>query len=555
VRSRARLSALALVAALAGCASPPVRFADRAILWIDPDDLPIAQPPPRPPMGNGRFWVGANDAIFEPGERFFNVEYGVEAANVNAVDEVPDSTWWTDPRRDPAHPSAPLRALAADELTRAAGDGTTPEPPFRITAGLAGGSTAGFVAVDARGRKWALKFDPENHVGLVTGADAIASRLAWASGWRVPDDLIIEVSRSDLILAPDAKMPNRWGQKEHLDAGDVDSILWHCAREADGRYRVGASRWIAGKVLGPISWLGRDKHDPNDRVAHEDRRDLRGFGVWASWVDDVDIIENNTLDSYVGKPGQGHVVHYQLDVGGAFGTFSDTVAPFWMGDQSYFQADRIFAALFTLGFSRYRWDDPRWQERRRAIIAEYPEIGGFDGEHFDPRAWRPIVDVPPIVRMTARDRYWAAKHVAAFSRGEIAAVVATAHHRPAAATFLEQALWQRRERIARDAFSESAPLDHFAVDGARLCFVDLWLRSGLGGEAGTVWRAREEGRVLGFVHGAGSDGGVCMTLPPRDGYRVVVLDAARPGERHFGPTVAVHLMVQGGRARVIGVAR
>ena len=69
------------------------------------------------------------------------------------------------------------------------------------------------------------------------------------------------------------------------------------------------------------------------------------------------------------------------------------------------------------------------------------------------------------------------------------------------------------------------------------------------------WRVAEVARELGLVHGVGSDGGACMTLPPGDGYRVITLDASRPGERHFGPTVAVHLSVRAGRPRIIGVAR
>src|SRR5207247_796047 len=115
----------------------------------------------------------------------------------------------------------------------------------------------------------------------------------------------------------------------------------------------------------------------NDRYAHENRRDLRGFGVWAAWVDDVDIIENNTLDSYVGEPGRGHVVHYQLDVGGSFGEFANAPAPYWMGDQSYFQLGPVLRSLGLMGIVPYRWEDERWQRRRRALLEQYPEFGGF----------------------------------------------------------------------------------------------------------------------------------------------------------------------------------
>jgi hypothetical protein len=547
-------SALAVVVAacLVACAHP-VRFGDRAILWRDPDDAPVPMPSLRPAPPGGRLWPGANNAIFRPADRLLNVDYGREAVNVNALDEVPTSSWYEDPRRDPDNPAAPPRALSSDELERGVRRDEPAEPPFVIVSGLDGGSADGFIVEDARGRRFVLKLDPEGHPGLVTGADAVATRLAWASGWRVPADDTLDVARDQLRVRPGATMANQYGQREPLGEGDVDSVLRHAARGADGRYRAVTSRWIEGHVLGPVALKGRDLSDGNDRYAHEDRRDLRGFGVWAAWVDDIDVIENNTLDSYVGERGRGHVVHYQLDVGGSFGGFSAAPAHYWMGDQSYFQPGRIVGSLLTLGLVPYRWEDARWQRRRRALVEQYPELGGYSAQHFELRAWRPIVDVPAFVRQTRRDRYWGAKRVAAFSRDEVAAAVAAGRYRPAAAAYLTEALWQRRTRIAVDAFGETAPLDHVAVAGARLCFVDLWVRAGLGGGEATDYRAQEDERDIAATRGAAGDGNVCVTLPARDGYRVVALAARRPGERRFGGRVEVHLMAHGGGARVLGV--
>ncbi|MCU1282535.1 MAG: hypothetical protein JWM53_6081, partial [bacterium] len=472
---------LAVVAAAAAClvaCAHPARFADRAILWRDPDDAPVPMPSGRRLAAAGRLWPGADNAIFRPADRLLSVDYGLEAINVNALDEVPSSSWYEDPRRDPENPAAPPRALSAEEFARGVRTEEPAQPPFVIASTLEGGSAAGFVVEDARGRRFALKLDPEANPRLVTGADAVATRLAWASGWRVPADDILDVARDQLRVAPGATKSGRYGRPEPLAEGNVDALLRRCARNPDGRYRAVASRWVPGHILGPMSWLGRDKSDGNDRYAHENRRDLRGFGVWAAWVDDVDVIENNTLDTYVGEPGRGHVVHYQLDVGGSFGGFSAAPLHYWMGDQSYFQAGRIFGAFLTLGVVPFRWEDQRWQRRRRALVEQYPEFGGYSAQHFDPRAWRPIVDIPAFARQTRRDRYWGAKRVAAFSREELAAAVATGGYRPAAASYLADALWGRRIRIARDAFGETAALDHVAVVGDRLCFVDLWVRAG-----------------------------------------------------------------------------
>jgi hypothetical protein len=547
-----KLPLVTLIAATLGCT--PVRFADRAVLWHDADDAPIPLPPKPGDRGTGRLWPGARSAIFEPADRLFAADYGLESVNVNALDEVPDSSWYQDPRRDPADPGGPPRALTAQQMARGPVVEEPPRLPFRVVSTLRGGSAPGFVVDDRLGRRYALKLDPEGHPGMVSGADVVATRLAWASGWRVPATEIVEISRSDLVVTPESILYDSWGQRHPLDGSDVDAILWHAVRDRNGSYRAVASRWIEGHLLGPFSWLGRNRADANDRFRHENRRDLRGFAVWSSWVDNVDVIDNNTLDSYVGEPGSGHILHYQLDVGGSLGVFAAQPAKYWMGDETYFQAGRVFGSLFTGGIWSRRWENDRWQRRRRALIEQYPEFGGFAAEHFSPREWQPIVDIPPFVRQTNRDRYWGAKRVAAFSLDELRAAVAVAQYRPEAADYLVQTLWQRRNRIARDYFGETTPLDHLRVDGEQLCFVDWWVRAGLDSGSATEYRVRESGHVVAQVRGSGGDGRACLALPVRPGYRVVELAARRPGERHFGRSVYVHLSSRSD-PRLLGVLR
>lgn len=544
-----------LAVLLLGCAGPRPRFADRGILWHDPDDRPVPAPPARPYAGSGRYWTGIDNALFRPAERVFTADYGVEAVNVNALDEAPDSSWFVDRRRNPDDPSAPPRSLPLDAVERGANHEDPPRPPFRIARVLEGGSALGFVIDDALGRRYAMKLNPAGHDNLVSGADAVANRLAYSAGWLVPANQVVELARADVTLKPSATQRTKFDQVRPFREADLDALFGRAAKRPDGRYRALASRWVDGQILGFFSWVGRNRHDPNDRYAHEDRRDLRGFGVWTSWVDDIDVVENNTLDSYVGAPGRGHVLHYQLDVGGSFGTFAAGQAQYWMGAQSYFQGGQMMRALFLLGIVPFRWEDDRWQRERRALLEEYPELGAFSANKFDPREWKPIVDVPPFVRQSARDRYWGAKRVAAFSREEIEAAVSAGRYRPAAAAHLVETLWRRRGQIARAYFSDIAPLDYFALDGQRLCFTDWWVRSGLDGGQGTAYRAREDGHIVDIGHGSDGTGHACVALPRRTGYRVVELAALRPGERHFGHTVAVHIADDARGARIVGSIR
>jgi hypothetical protein len=522
-----------------GCGN--VRFAERAILWTERDDIPVPEPPERRnPTIN---WEGVRESVFRPAKRFFGMDYSVEAKNTNALDEVPDSTWFTNRRRDPNSPNDQPRwlELPPDAVERGAADGDAPEPPFVVLNEKTEGSSQGLVVTDARGVKYMLKLDPSEYPGLETSIEVVATRLAWAAGWNVPADTLIELPPSDLTLAPDAYTKDRYDRKHPLTADDLHILL--TPRVHSGTLRAVASRWIEGRTLGWFSYEGRDKRDENDRIPHEDRRDLRGFGIWASWVDDVDTLDNNTLDSYLGAPGRGHVVHFQQGVGASFGRFYAKPIPYWMGRETYFSTDRVLASTMTLGVWARPWQDARLERERDEHALEWRQIGFFESKHFDPRHWSPIVDNPAFVRQTRRDRYWGAKQVAMFSAEEIRAAIRAGRFEPLAAERLFQVLWERRDKIARTYFAESAPLDHFHFLGDGLCFEDLWVKAGLGGLAS--YRASEGRRALLIAGG-------CIALPASEGYRVIELRVRREGRER---RVRVHLIERSGQRRIIGVER
>jgi hypothetical protein len=519
------------------CACTPlVRFTDRAILWHDVDDRPSPQPAVAEP---GYHWMAIRDALFLPLDRGLGLDYGGEATNVNAVDEAPDSAWWSDRRRVPGQ--ARPRHFADDEMARGAfGDRPAPTPPFTVVKGKEGGGTLGFIVEDALGRRLAIKLDPPGLVGLATSTEVVVSRLAWAAGWNVPAESLLALHPGDLVLSPKATTIGDDGGKVALDEARFAALLARAPLDADGTIRALASVWIDGVILGPSTYQGRRSDDVNDRVAHQDRRDLRGYGVFCSWVNNIDTTDVNTLDSYVGEPGRGHVVHWQQDVGGSFGARPTGTFEYWMGLDTYVPWTSMLTSLLTLGFWPRPWEGEEVRLRRARELAEYPELGFFDGI-FDPRSWHPIFDNPAFARATARDRYWGAKQVLRFDERELRVAIAEGHYRPAAAERLLTILWQRREAIARAYFGDLAPLDYFRVDGAELCWDDLWILAGLDDEQSA--RYRVDDRVLSPASPR------CVLVG--EGYRVVTLAARRRGQARFGPSVRVHLVDR----RIVGIER
>ncbi len=540
-----RLACTALLL-LPACAE--VRFSERAVLWRDPDERPIVQPRPTDLSVN---WMGVRDATFLPADRVLALDYGVEAQNVNALDEVPDSSWYRDPRRDsPAARERP-RALTAAEMARGVvTDEDLPVAPFVVVKGKTIGSNKGFVMKDARGVQYLVKLDPPGRPNFVTSVEVVVSRLAWACGWRVPADVMLALRRDQLRVAPGATGKDRWDHTIPFGEADLAQLLATTPWRSDGTTLVMASRWLPGTSLGSFAWFGTREDDPNDRVKHEDRRDLRGFGTFAAWVNEIDTMQTDLLDMYEGPPGRGHVVHYQQDVGGAFGVWTFKPAEYWMSHEAYFSASRIVGRLLALGLAPMPWEGERARAEYERRAAESPELAAFTAEGFDPRTWHPVLDNPAFDRQTARDRYWAAKKIAAISEGELRAAISAGQYPPAVAERLFWILWVRRERILRAFFAGATPLDYFRLDGGRLCFDDLWAGAGLGGDRVD---AREAGVAL--APAPPFEGQACVALPPRAGYRVVELALHREGARRAGKPVRVHLVERDGRRRLLGIER
>lgn len=542
-----RRSGLAALLLLASACHPfhHVRFEDRAILWRWPDDRPIPLPKT---LKLGIYWEGVRDAVIDPADRVLSVETASEAGDVNALDEMPDSTWFHDPRR--VEGDVRPRRLSREEIEWGAlRPIDLPALPLTVTEGKGIGATPGFVATDARGVKYLVKLDPRENLGLTTQTELVVTRLAWAAGWLVPGLAIVDEQPDALQLSPRAYSKDNYGVKQPFSRQQLDKMIEKMPRGKDGTVRLLVSRWLEGVNIGEFAYKGRRADDPNDLVDHENRRVLRAFGVFCSWVNDVDTLQNNTLDMYQGKPGKGHVVHYEQDIGGSFGNFAGVPAAYWSGSETWFDASLVVRSLLTLGLWPRVWDDADYRARKDALRLKWPELGNFDYEHFVARKWEPAIENQAFIRMTERDRYWGAKRIAAFDGNELRAAIGAGRYRPEAAEWLFDILWRRREIIARDFYSRTAALDHFAIrgdgGGRRLCFDDLWIEAGLGGDNATVYRSDPDLAV----HDR------CVGLPGGAGYRVVSLAARRPGERHFGPGVRVHVMLDGAKTRIIGVER
>jgi len=540
---------------LAGCSSvaavPRVRFRNAApvIAVNDRRDTPKA-PKQREFV---RYLYAFDGQIVGPVTRALQLKRHERARGVNALDEVPDSTWFTN--------RIGVRDVSPDEILDPPGAVGSPEAhkPWTVVSSKVGGLTVGFIMKDARGEKFLLKFDPRGYPEAETATQIVVGRLLWAFGYNVTDDYVVSLRAEDLELAPDAVVKDLAGHTTPLTRARLEHSLLRVEKNADGSMRGLASHYLDGKPLGGHPAEGTRADDPNDRIPHELRRDLRGAYVAFSWLDHNDLHEGQMVDMYVEDPAakaRHYVKHYFIDFGIALGFATTKNKEPRFGHEYLLDVGAMVRSFVTLGL-----DEPGYERRRRPALRG---LGHYEIETYDPGAWKAHTPAyRPIYTADRFDKLWASKILMRFRRDHIrAAVNAAKLSDPRAAEWLTDAIIARQRKTAQYWFERVAPLDELVVDGSRLCFKDLSITYAFRPARSTAYTLTAFGRdnqKLGTGRLRAADGGVTcasITLDTRDAesYTIVRIDTTRPG---FHGRTFVHVAQEphAARMRVIGIWR
>lgn len=441
--------------------------------WVDHDKRPIPEPPEWEPNYYAHMF---RQSIAEPLSHAFDIPdklislFGErpiqEAVNVNAFDEVPNSSWFTNRNH--------LKPIPPAELRRGPYEVLLPKKPWVIKHAKESGVTAGFQIEDANGKRWFIKLDPKNHPQLISGADMVTRTLIYAAGYNVPNNQPVRFHKGDLTIDEDLL---KGTEGERMTRSDLEEVLDRGARFPDGSYSALASLFIPGEVLGAPSMKERRPGDTNDIYTHNHRRELRGLYVMASWLGSWDTKDHNFLDVFtVTTPDSlGHVDHYVLDVGASLGASGFGAREPWQGYEATIDWGWMFKRLVTLGFVEEPW-------RNANGDVGIPSVGNFESKAYEPDEFKTLQEQPAFRAMSDRDGYWGAKIVASFSQAQIeAAVDAAGYEDPRAKPYLVKTLMERRDKVVRYWFREVAPLDFFEVDQGVLRFRDLAQDIGIAG--------------------------------------------------------------------------
>lgn len=537
---------LAVGAALAaGCADEPSFFPDRAPMWVDEDTRPFPGPPDA--RYSSYMWDGADNTLFRPLSEGLRLERVGPATNVNALDEVPSSSWYEN--------RLSRRQMTPDEVAAGACDDlAAPPSPWTVVSGKPDGASPGFTIEDADGVRHLLKPDGPLQPERSSAADAIAAPIWHAAGFFVPCNRVVYFDPATLELAEDATAERTDGREEPLTQAHVDRVVAQAVRRGDGQVRMAASQFVEGEPVDHWRYVGVRRDDPNDVVPHEDRRELRAQYLLSAWTNHIDSRQENTLATWIATDDEhGYLRHYVIDFGDSFGVIHEIDAlSKRFGHSHYLDLQHITVDLLTFGQVDRPWDDASFGPAGVTL-------GYYDAEHFDPDEWRPGYPNPAYDRMTEADAAWMARIVARFRDPHVRALVARGRFSdPNVEDELTRILIARRDRILERWLTVLSPLSWPRVVDDRVCLQDVAVWAGIRDRAGRRYEARAWDRAGAEVALPGpvedaDDAFVCQALPEGEGYLVVELTASS-GDDRTGPA-RLHLTRDDAGARLVGLER
>lgn len=464
-RSAFLLPLLAL--ATAACTYRPARFADERPVTEIGDDEAIDMPQR----------LEVNDVV-----EFSDLFVGrplVEAmrttrrpppADINSLDEVPRSSWFSPLDADPASFEG---AYAVDG---------GPLPPFRVLLERApsgdngdlkrGG--VGIPVVDALGHRFELRRDLRDRVEVRTAAAAITARLVRALGYLTPEVYVSDAGEGDFSTTPgepfgqsilsgnepaDEKIRSERLQKM------LDDWLEAAPPSKNGTYRFSATRWPPGADVdvGRTPVAGTRNDDANDRVPHENRRTLRALKLVGAWLGMTRFTPHDLRDVYTGQSGEGHLLHYMVSFDKSLG------AEAIIGKRPEQKDEMVL--LGSLGFA----PDPNIPPTQR----KYEAIGAI-GEEVDPLKYGPGLPFPPMDAIDGADAFWIAKRIAAIPEELVLrAVRAGKVSNGTARRLLFELILARQRRVIEWGYAQTTPCDFERLDERGIVVFDRAVAAGL----------------------------------------------------------------------------
>ena len=502
---------VAWVACAGACGHTTRRFPDRLPLWREPEQ-PFF-PAPKARSHEPALVTDLHEGLFPEIDEALALGSSGPARDVNSLDEVPDSAFFENR----------IGTVSPDDVAHGGEDGPALATDGRLT--ITGAEPGRLTVIDRNGGTFLLKLDPIGFGGLLSSSDVVAARLLWALGYPVADARLADFAPDSLVVVA-------------ADTTAVEQALSRAARTASGRVRAVASRIPDGKPLGPMPWRGVRADDPNDRIPHEDRRELRALSLIYAFLNLSDVDPDHVNDTYLAP---GVVRHHFRDLEGALaagGTGPGVTS--WWRDTAMRRGWTDRQGLEGMFYGAAGADYARFLRR---MHGRDTTIGSLEAS-VDPLGFSFLYPLAAFGRLDAGDEAWAARLILKLDDTLIAAAVSAGGHPANDAEALARMLSARRQSAVRVLFAQTSPFGIPVPRRTEVCAPDLGVAHGL--------PAAQKYEVEGAPYRLdGAD--VCLT--PEEGYSVVRLRRERPEGVPKAREMRVHILRAGADLRIIGIER
>ena len=475
----------------------------------------------------------------------------VRAQNLNTIDEVPDSNWFTN--------RLGARSITVDELLTGPDTTAGPAPgAWTVIAAKNDGVTPGFTVRDSTGQVWFIKFDPPGNRAMATGTEVVVTKLFWALGYYVPEVHLAALQPGELAIDDSATITPPSGNERPFRQSDIRAMLRKAHRDPDGSYRVIASKALDGRPVGGFRFYGTRSDDPNDVIPHEHRRELRGYGTFAAWVNHVDSKSINTLDTVIEQDGRQVVRHHLLDFGSTVGSAGVYPREAFEGWEYLVDGKKALAGIPTFGFYIKDW--------RTIPIYRARSVGAFpmDNTTWDPERWRPRYANSAFRSARLDDKFWAARRLQGFTDEMLKAVTRVGQFGdPPSEEMLAKSLIDRRDAIVRRYLAAVNPItDVRLASPGSLTFRNAAVDAGVApapAEYVVQWlrfdNATGATTVIGTTSTTSTSAKAPADLPSAAGSYIRAEISAKGGPESWASPVFAYFVREGAGWKVIGFER
>jgi hypothetical protein len=234
--------------------------------------------------------------FWRPGDKVL----GQRAKNVNTVDEVPDGPYFVNRAgRIPLTPAIVARGANTS-------DGPAPGK-WTVVSAKSDGVTPGFTIRDSANQLWFIKFDPAGWRGMATGSEIVAAKLFWAVGYHTAEYHIAQLVPSNLIISKDTRITPPGEMARGMNQGDITWLLSRADRDPRRVMRVILSKGTPGRPVGRIRVSRHSRRRPQRCRPTRASAELRGYFVFAAWLNHVDAKGINSLSSLITENGRSFI--------------------------------------------------------------------------------------------------------------------------------------------------------------------------------------------------------------------------------------------------------